>query len=443
RMMHLLERIALRFNRAEVPLMVLKGAALNLTLYEHPDERPMGDLDLMVRASDEGRARALLEAMGGLRGDPLVREDFFPRFYYELEYSVGRIYPVRLDLHVRPFRPLRYARTVPDSALWADAAKCGFGQSTVLVPCAEDMLIHLCVHAAIHGCTEEKWVQEIKLWCDRHGPDVDWGRFGAKVQAWKLAVPVREALGVVRQRYGRALPTEVRAELAQIRTTWRDRLVLRQAPRDAGHPWCHVLVNLLCTPGVRFRSRYLRAVLVPDRAHMADWYGRRHFGWLLIAHVLRGLGPVGGMVRFALGWRAKIEVKPSPVHGVGVFAKQNIKAGEVIGRYYGKPVGRDGTYVVSRQDRSGRRERFEITGKLRFLNHSCRPNARLDGFALKATESILAGQEIRIRYEGATCACGGQHSGDAGRVAGGVPQAPAEVRRAILGCGEATDVCQP
>jgi len=116
-MMHLLERIAARFNKAGVPLMALKGAALNLTLYDRPDARPMADLDLMIRPEDVDQAFALLEELGGLRGEALVREDFFPRFHYEVEYTVGTIYPVKIDLHIRPFRPLRYAQSVPTNAL--------------------------------------------------------------------------------------------------------------------------------------------------------------------------------------------------------------------------------------------------------------------------------------------------------------------------------------
>ena len=68
RMMRLLERIAARFSEADVPLMVLKGAALHLALYEQPEDRAMADLDLMIRPEDVDKAFHLLEGLGGLRG---------------------------------------------------------------------------------------------------------------------------------------------------------------------------------------------------------------------------------------------------------------------------------------------------------------------------------------------------------------------------------------
>jgi SET domain-containing protein len=50
-------------------------------------------------------------------------------------------------------------------------------------------------------------------------------------------------------------------------------------------------------------------------------------------------------------------------------------------------------------------QRYEITGPLRFLNHSCRPNAGLSGFELVALRPITAGEEILIDYGPDACTC--------------------------------------
>ena len=80
RMMRVLARVAKRFNDAGVPIMALKGAALNLTLYTRADERPMTDIDLLIKPQDADQAARLLEELGCLRGESLVREDFFHAF---------------------------------------------------------------------------------------------------------------------------------------------------------------------------------------------------------------------------------------------------------------------------------------------------------------------------------------------------------------------------
>ena len=100
-----------------------------------------------------------------------------------------------------------------------------------------------------------------------------------------------------------------------------------------------------------------------------------------------------------------IETRKSPVHGVGVFATRELAAGEVVARYRGTPTDREGTYVSYHDDETGTERRHEITGQLRFLNHSCRPNAKLARFRLVAIRPIRRGQEITIDYGEDACRC--------------------------------------
>ncbi|MEE9266808.1 MAG: SET domain-containing protein, partial [Gammaproteobacteria bacterium] len=160
-----------------------------------------------------------------------------------------------------------------------------------------------------------------------------------------------------------------------------------------------------CTPGLRFALGYLSAVLMPDRGHMGDWYYRRHWGWLPCAHLLRWVRPLVRRIPSLWTWFAKIETRKSPMHGIGVFTARAVREKEVIARYQGKPVDHNGLYVVRHEHPSGQQQRYEITGKLRFLNHSCRPNAELSGFELIALRPIRAGQEITIDYGEGTCDC--------------------------------------
>lgn len=289
--MHTLERIAHAFNRARVPLLALKGAALNLTLYQRPEDRPMSDLDLLVRSEHVNKAFRLLGRLGAQRGESLVTDDFFPRFYAEVEFRLGEIYPVRIDLHVRPFRPLRYSRLVPMDALWQWAEPVRIGRATVLVPCAEEMLIHLAAHSALHGNVRSTWLRDIKHWADARRAEIDWDRFLETVARWGVTLPVRDGLRQAETDFGRICPSEVMGRLSRLRVSWRDRIALFQAPRDATHPVAHVATDVLCTPGWRFKLAYVRAMAIPGQDHMAGWYGRQHWGWLPCAHVLRLIWP--------------------------------------------------------------------------------------------------------------------------------------------------------
>jgi len=292
RSMHVLERIAAALHDAGVPALALKGAALHLTVYDSLDQRPMDDIDLMVRRDDLARTRQVLEELGGVREPTPVSEDFFPRFYYETGYLFGDVCPVKIDLHVRPFRPLRYARFVPDDALWGGAQQVSIGRASVFVPSPENTLIHLAAHAAIHGATDGKWLQDIQLWSDRFGADLNWHLILDRVKRWRLALPVREGLRAAAHAFGAVYPPGFDRMIHEVRTNWRDRLALWQAPRDADHPAAQVLVNVLCTPGWRFALAYLRAVAFPDRACMSGTDEGHQGMWLPWAVMGRWLRPL-------------------------------------------------------------------------------------------------------------------------------------------------------
>lgn len=402
-MLRLLEKVALRFNRAHVPLMVLKGAALNLTIHDRADQRPMSDLDLQIRPEHAAEAVALLEEVGCRPGQPLVREDFFPRFYHETEFVTGGLFPMRIDLHVRPLRPLPYARRVPPDALWRGATAIRVGQGEVLIPSAEDMLIHLAAHSAIHANSRPMWLRDLKHWAEAWADQIDWERFLENVRAWNLVLPVRQALDRAQESFGQVCPPDIRRRLAQNRVGWRDRLSLRQAPRDAEHPVGHVLVNVLCTPGWRFVLSYLWVMLVPGRRHMEEWYDWRHWGWLPCAHVLRVCSPL--LRRIPRVWTrfARIEVRERPKRGLCVVATRDMVAGESLAGCCGDwPANRNADAPY--RHAAGRKPE-NLMGKLAHLRHSCRPNAEPCASGLRALRRIDAGREITIDYGEDACNC--------------------------------------
>jgi hypothetical protein len=127
------------------------------------------------------------------------------------------------------------------------------------------------------------------MWLDRYGGRLNTEVLVDKCDKWKLTWPVRVALEQVERLFGESsvyLQRTLRA-LGQDRAGWRNRLALAQCPRDASHPLAAIAVNMLCTPGVRFRLGYLRAVLLPAQSHLAQVYQGRHPGWPLVAHAVR------------------------------------------------------------------------------------------------------------------------------------------------------------
>ncbi len=99
--------------------------------------------------------------------------------------------------------------------------------------------------------------------------------------------------------------------------------------------------------------------------------------------------------RIRLDW---VSVRPSRIHGFGLFAQAFIRAESYIGDYMGSPVEEDGRYVLWLEEDDGSWSGVDGRNVLRYLNHNPTPNAELNGIELYALRDIERGEEITIHY---------------------------------------------
>ncbi len=93
----------------------------------------------------------------------------------------------------------------------------------------------------------------------------------------------------------------------------------------------------------------------------------------------------------------QVEVQRSPIHGLGAFATRRFRRGERIGRYAARRSTADGPYVLWLHD-GERWYGYDGYGRLRFVNHSGRPNAVFRSLDLYALRTIRPGEEITVHY---------------------------------------------
>lgn len=403
RMMHFLARLAKAFNDADVPLMVLKGAALQLVVYDNPTQRQMCDIDLLVKPYDIQKAFEILESVGAYRSQVLMREDFFPKYYYEAEYTVGDIMPVVMDVHIRSLRPLRYTRFMPDDALWENAQKVTIGDSYLYMPNPEEMLLHMTAHLAVHGNSSRKWREDINQWSEQFADQINWDRFLEATQAWRLTLPVIAGIDAAQVGHERwIVPQVVYEKLLDSKVNWRDRLCLRQAPRDNDHPTAHVLINAMVTPGIFFVLGYLFAAIIPGKQHMREWYAHEHFGWLPIAHACRLLRPVTKYLDPLLNLLSRTFIERDESGTPQLLASRDIDAGKTIGTFGIRAWDGQTRYCVGMTTPDGKTMRHTMKGKMRFVGASEKPNARFEGYKLVAFKRIRAQDPITVAIERTT-----------------------------------------
>lgn len=92
-------------------------------------------------------------------------------------------------------------------------------------------------------------------------------------------------------------------------------------------------------------------------------------------------------------------VAPSGIHGLGLFARQAIVSGQVIGYVEGEETRDAGDHVLWVAEDQG----IRVSCCLRYINHASPPNAcYYDDGSVVALRDIPAGEEITHDY--AACA---------------------------------------
>lgn len=95
----------------------------------------------------------------------------------------------------------------------------------------------------------------------------------------------------------------------------------------------------------------------------------------------------------------QVYVATSSIHGRGLFAALALREGDLIGVYAGPQVAEDGPHVLWIEDpESGQWVGYDGVNEMRFMNHSGRPNAEMDGLYCYALREISPGVEITIDY---------------------------------------------
>ena len=94
----------------------------------------------------------------------------------------------------------------------------------------------------------------------------------------------------------------------------------------------------------------------------------------------------------------RIEVRTSPIHGKGVFARKRLRAEQLVGRFEGEATRENGTYVLWLIDERGVEHGIRGRNALRFLNHGLPPNAEFRDADLYTLRNVQPGAELLIDY---------------------------------------------
>ncbi|MCB9177173.1 MAG: nucleotidyltransferase family protein [Caldilineae bacterium] len=290
-------RIAGALSAAGVELILLKGAALALTLFRDPGLRRMGDVDLLVRPEAVPAALAALRALGYAPGQ--VEAHRGSRLAFENEVMLYRSAPPEtlVELHWQLFDDPFYQDRLPMAWFWARTRPADLDgvAARQLEPSAQ--LLHLCAHLALHhgrpGHPRLRWLHDIAALLQAEGAAIDWPALLEPARDWGLVLPLQSVLSeLAAEPWRAALPAAAAAALANMAPSPAERAALARltAPRPAA--W-RLWQDLRALTGWRRRLAFLAINLVPGPRYMRQRYGRGPLPTLYLRRWARGLRQLG------------------------------------------------------------------------------------------------------------------------------------------------------
>jgi hypothetical protein len=239
-----------------IAVILLKGPHLASTVYDTPNERIYGDLDILVRPGDFERSAAVLLENGF---EPVAYDAYAPEIqgdfkHWEFHSPSG----ILVELHRWLSGHDRYK--LDSDGFFARAEKFKFGETEALGLGTEDLLLHLCLHmgASFFFVIESKHVLDIALLTRKR--QLNWELFVERCRQFRMTTIAYYSLLSAKAQQHAEIPEMV---FTRLRPGW-----LR----------CHWLNRYLCSktfPIYRFpEQRYAQIkmrLLLPLIDRFSDW----------------------------------------------------------------------------------------------------------------------------------------------------------------------------
>ncbi len=153
-------QMAAAFRQAGVDALFLKGPVLSQRLYDRPDVRGEGDVDVLVRPDHMERARLVLSAQGAV-AEAEVATGLHRFVHHEDRYrdaGTGVLIEVHHRLSANP-----YALPWDFEALWRERSHVRIAGEALAVLSTGHEALFLIVHAAGHGWQRLRWLADVAV----------------------------------------------------------------------------------------------------------------------------------------------------------------------------------------------------------------------------------------------------------------------------------------
>jgi hypothetical protein len=232
------------FSRAGIATMVSKGGVLGAAYYGDVGLRPMNDFDVLVPRGQALDAIRILLGAGWASTQPMA--EMLPDAYHSACFQS----PDRLDFDLHWHLLPESCFADAESPAWQAAEPYTVDHVATQAPCATDLLVIVCAHAAHWSpVSPARWVADALMILRREPECIDWARIAMLAQRWHVAPHLSDTLSYLAQRWGADVPRPLLDELRRASVVGIDRRAYALLGRMPGR------LTYLGRPWFRYRLR--------------------------------------------------------------------------------------------------------------------------------------------------------------------------------------------
>jgi hypothetical protein len=322
-----LQPVLVTLRQRGITSILLKGIVLAETTYPDTGLRPMADVDLLVQRADLAGIVRVLQPLGFRGADGLeVGSDYFNG---ELSFAKGAHQEtLTLEFHQDLVHSWNFTAplALDTAGFWQRAQPLVVAGQPVKQLALEDMLLHLCLHRAMHhGFTGLPGYVDITWAIHQQQDQIDWAVLAARARALQASTAVFVALQLAHDLLGAAVPPAALATLAP--PAWRQQLLTRLVDLN-------LIMTVDVTPSQEDAGRVLNVAIIDSPRDVAHWVRLRLFP-----------GVPWQKTNYALDSDAAAYLYAFLLHPLRILGGFAARAGRLLVR--GKPWGQPRSYHES------------------------------------------------------------------------------------------------
>ncbi len=285
-----LESLAHLFDRAHIPIVVLKGACFALTIYADIGLRPMGDLDILAPKEKLNEAVQLARSLGYEQTLPEAVRGLDDLLSHHVLLQKTGSGSVILEIHASLVADKSFEYAAPVDWFWeqtepliASFMPQVFESLRMLTPCAQ--ILYGAAHAMLqHGgrISPLRWYYDLDKMIRVYRQRIEWDLLLSQASRFEWGSALAAALSQTISYFDTPVPGAVRARLAELTDRHQPRVeFLRNKPAT------HILEErqklLALNWGARFKL--ILALIAPSPAYMR-WRYDLKTSWALPAYYI-------------------------------------------------------------------------------------------------------------------------------------------------------------